>query len=80
MSVAATHVLSLAEARKAARSGRGRAIREEACVSQAELARALGVSQATLSRWESGDRRPRGEAAERYARLLRKLEASGASP
>jgi transcriptional regulator with XRE-family HTH domain len=32
--------------------------REERGLSQADLARLLGVRQATVSRWESGDRPP----------------------
>lgn len=35
-----------------------RAWREERGLSQADLARALGVTQATVSRWETGERPP----------------------
>lgn len=64
------------EAREAARSGRGAAIREAAGLSRGELARAAGLNDATVSRYESGRRVPRGDAAVRYARILRRLEAS----
>lgn len=50
-----------------------RNIRLEAGISQQELAAALGASRVTLSRWESGTRRPRGEMAIRYARALERL-------
>jgi transcriptional regulator with XRE-family HTH domain len=69
----AVDIRSRVEARLAARAGIARRVRERAHLSQAELATALGVSQAALSRWEAGLRQPRGEIAERYARELRKL-------
>jgi|NGEPerStandDraft_6_1074524.scaffolds.fasta_scaffold27084_5 DNA-binding transcriptional regulator YiaG len=51
-----------------------RAIREEAGMSQARCARELEVARATFSRWESGDRRPRGEHLLAYAELLGALQ------
>lgn len=63
------------EAREAARTGRGAAIREAAGLSRGELARFAGLNDATVSRYESGRRVPRGDAAVRYARILRRLEA-----
>jgi len=63
------------EAREAARSGRGTATREAAGLSRAELARAAGLNDATVSRYESGRRVPQGDSAIRYARILRKIEA-----
>lgn len=50
-----------------------REIRRAAGLSQSDVARALGVDRATVSRYESGDRTPRRELAERYAELLRRL-------
>ncbi len=41
--------------------------------SQGEIARALGVSTACVSRWESGTRTPRGELLLAYLRVLRLL-------
>lgn len=58
-----------------------RAIRIEAGVSQERLALELGVDQATIARWESGARRPRGPLAIAYGDLLRRLrdEVAGSS-
>ena len=57
-----------------------RAIRERAGVTQARLARELGVDQTTVSRYELGLRTARGRLAERYAEVLRQLlESSDAS-
>lgn len=52
-------------------------IRQHANLTRAEVARAVGVDPSTVSRWESGERRPRGAAAARYADLLRRLSPSG---
>jgi DNA-binding transcriptional regulator YiaG len=65
----------LIEARRAARTGSGVALREVAGLSQGELARAAGINPATLSRWESRERKPTGPAAIRYARVLRVLRS-----
>lgn len=46
-----------------------RAIREAAGVSQKRLARELGVSNTTVSRWEAGESTP----SPAYGRLLRDL-------
>ena len=48
-------------------------MRVSANVTQAELAEALGVHWVTVSRWESGERRPRGDVAARYATALHEL-------
>jgi DNA-binding transcriptional regulator YiaG len=52
-----------------------KAIRLEARVTLAEMSQALHVTESTVSRWESGDRTPRGPLAERYAQVLSRLEA-----
>jgi transcriptional regulator with XRE-family HTH domain len=67
-------VLLLADVREALRSGAAERLRREAHLSQAEVAAELGVSPSAVSRWEAGDRLPRGRAARRYARLLAALE------
>jgi transcriptional regulator with XRE-family HTH domain len=54
---------------------RGRRVREAAGLSQRDLADELGVSEATISRWESNVTRPRRADALRYRRLLDKIEA-----
>jgi transcriptional regulator with XRE-family HTH domain len=55
------------------RTGGARVIREGAGFSASEIARQLGVSPAAVSRWERGERVPRGEVAEQWAHLLRRL-------
>jgi transcriptional regulator with XRE-family HTH domain len=66
-------LLLLIEAREAARSGRGRRIRELAGVSQEALGDACGVGASAVCRWERGLRSPRGRAAIAYAQTLRVL-------
>jgi len=51
-----------------------RAIRQSAGVSQARLAEEVGVNRVTLTRWELGQRTPRGAARLRYADVLAELE------
>lgn len=77
--MATVDLLMRSEARHAIASGRLREVRERARLSQSELASAIGVTPACVSRWEAGQRLPRGDAAERLAAELRRLEA-GASP
>jgi transcriptional regulator with XRE-family HTH domain len=48
-------------------------IRARAGVVQEDLARALGVQTATISRWESGARTPRGGLLDRYLDALDRL-------
>jgi DNA-binding transcriptional regulator YiaG len=71
---AVQEVLALAQLRADLVSGRARAIRERARLTQPELARAVGVSQSAVTQWEAGRRVPRGEAAARYARFLHELD------
>jgi DNA-binding transcriptional regulator YiaG len=73
--LAVNDVQQIAWARRMARSGSARFIREAAGFSASEVARVVGVSPATVSRWERGERIPRADAAERWAELLRKLSA-----
>lgn len=61
------------ELRALCASGEARRIREAARLSRSELARAVGTSCASISRWESGDRRPHGELATAYHRALQQL-------
>lgn len=56
-----------------------RAIREAAGLSQFEMAAALNVTQTAVSRWERGDRVPRGKPAQDYARLLERLNDTARS-
>lgn len=50
-----------------------RRLREVFNLSQGDIARELGVTPPTISRWESGDRQPTGEQRSDYAALLREL-------
>ena len=61
---------TLRRARCAAKDGRARALRIQAALTQHEVAGMCGVSAATVSRWETGLRVPRGLAALRWARLV----------
>lgn len=54
-----------------------RLLRERARLTQADLAETLRVSPATVSRWESGARTPRGHALDQYADLLIELTKEG---
>lgn len=66
-------VLLIIEARDAALTGRARRLREAAGLAQTEVARHIGVTPSCVSRWESGRRRPAGDAAVEWARLLHEL-------
>ena len=50
-----------------------RAIRVGAGLTQLELGRVVGVAAASISRYESADREPRGEHRARYAAALAEL-------
>jgi DNA-binding transcriptional regulator YiaG len=52
------------------RKGRLAELREDAGLSQGDFARALGVSQSSVSRWESGDAVPRARRAADIVELL----------
>ncbi|MFI9823083.1 sigma factor-like helix-turn-helix DNA-binding protein [Streptomyces sp. NPDC052013] len=56
-----------------------RRLREAASLTQAQLARRLGVRSDTVRAWESGRSTPRGRNRETYAKLLASLERSGAA-
>jgi DNA-binding transcriptional regulator YiaG len=68
-----SRALLLAEARELARSGEARELRLKARLSLAELAQDVGVHATSVFAWESGRRKPSGDAAVRYAGLLREL-------
>ena len=50
-----------------------RRIREAAGLTQDQIGQAVGVDGATVSRWESGERHPRGPAARLYLAVLRRV-------
>jgi DNA-binding XRE family transcriptional regulator len=64
----------LIEGRKAVSTGSGQRLREQAGLSQSELARLAGVTPAAVCRWEAGERTPSETAAIAYAKVLRRLE------
>lgn len=68
-----TDAVEIARVRELARTGRARSIRERAHLSAAEVAAAVGVHEATVTRWELGRRAPRGPAAVRWGKVLREL-------
>jgi transcriptional regulator with XRE-family HTH domain len=50
-----------------------RLLRTRASLTQAELSTVVGVDRAAISRWESGQRTPRGETLDAYLDVLEKL-------
>lgn len=74
----AEELVLLGIAARRAEDGSGKAIRQDARLSLRLIAQSIGVAEATVSRWENGGRRPRGQAAIRWARLLAKLERANA--
>jgi DNA-binding transcriptional regulator YiaG len=66
-------LLRLARVRELAASGEARRLRETRRVTQSEIARAIGVQPAAVSRWEAGTRRPAGMAGLAYEALLAAL-------
>lgn len=66
-------VVNLSKVRTLAASGEAKAIRLKNRISLSEIAAACEVDQSTVWQWENGGRKPRGEAALRYAELLREL-------
>jgi transcriptional regulator with XRE-family HTH domain len=67
-------LLRRSRARRQLRPAFAKAVRLEAHVTLAEIGEALDVTESTVSRWESGVRKPRGPLAERYAQILSRLE------
>lgn len=68
----AFEVIELARARQVIPTD-ARRIRRAAGLSLEEVAGAVGVTAAAVSRWENGGRVPHGHAAVRYLRLLGSL-------
>lgn len=67
-------ILSLAAARRHATTGSGEAIRKAARLTLAEIASAIGASEASVCRWEKGQQTPRTAVGIRWAELLAELE------
>jgi transcriptional regulator with XRE-family HTH domain len=79
MAVTEHALADISTARHAAHDGSLREARLRAKLSQADIAQAVGVTEATVSRWESGIRRPRRAEAQRLAAVLRVLEEAVAA-
>lgn len=60
--------------------GSARAIRRRAGLTLEEFAERVGVDQSTMSRWENGQRRPRGDAACRWLTALEELAQADPAP
>jgi transcriptional regulator with XRE-family HTH domain len=73
--VASLQAHSLSESFWARRQER-RALRQLACLTQAELATRVGTDPTTITRWETGTRRGRGRHADVYRRVMEELEAA----
>jgi transcriptional regulator with XRE-family HTH domain len=71
---AAEEALAVARVRSWLRSGRAKAIRKRARLTQADVARAVGTDHPQISRWESGLYSPARGTALRLARLYEQLE------
>lgn len=69
-----TRLKFLHDARVYSESGTGRAIRERAKLTMADVARTLDVPLPTLYRWETGRNFPQGDRAIRWVMILRDLE------
>jgi transcriptional regulator with XRE-family HTH domain len=58
------------------RPGARLAIRLAVGATQGDIAEECGVDRATVARWESGRREPRGELRRRYAAVLDELHGA----
>ena len=63
-------LVRLAMARRLARDGTGRRVRQAVDFSLNDVAEHCGVSHVTVRRWEAGERRPSREPALLYADLM----------
>lgn len=72
----AEELVELARLRRFVRTGEAEGLRERAGLSQVEVAAAVGTSNVTIHRWESGTRVPHGAPALAYWRLLQQLMRS----
>jgi DNA-binding XRE family transcriptional regulator len=58
-------------------SGAGREVREDAGITAADMARAVGVTRQSVSSWETGAAEPTLEHALAYGKVLRELARTG---
>jgi transcriptional regulator with XRE-family HTH domain len=74
MTLSDAEICDLAEAVRISRDGSAKALRLALGIAAAAIGMPCGVTPSAISRWENGLRRPRGEAAVAWVRLLRRLE------
>ena len=74
MDTAQDDALAIVRVRSWLRTGRARAIRERAGMSQADVGLAVGSDHAQVSRWETGMYSPARRSALRLARLYEGME------
>jgi DNA-binding transcriptional regulator YiaG len=65
--------LALARVRRWGADGTARRLRQDAQLSQNEVALVCGVTNVAVNHWERGLARPRGEPGLRYAALISRL-------
>lgn len=63
----------LLEIRELIKTGEARKLREDACLTVAEVARTLEVTPGAVVRWEHGQREPTGRNVREYHALLIRL-------
>ncbi|CAN5514747.1 hypothetical protein BH20ACT21_BH20ACT21_25280 [soil metagenome] len=68
-----SQAIDLVRVRRLVSTGVAREVRQEAGLSLAEMANAVGVHRMTVHKWERGRHRPKGDAALRYAHVLDEL-------
>ncbi|QOK21395.1 helix-turn-helix transcriptional regulator [Janibacter indicus] len=68
------NVQQLAMVRHLARTGEARRRRQAARLSLSEVAAAVGVSEATVSRWERAQRLPKGTNALAFLEVLQAID------
>jgi DNA-binding transcriptional regulator YiaG len=74
-----SEMLSMAQARDWATSGRARQIRISTGLTQQQVGDHCGVTGTAVAHWEAAERTPRGRPGLRWARLLTELAARPAS-
>jgi DNA-binding transcriptional regulator YiaG len=67
-------VLNIIQGRAIIARGAARGLRERAGLTQRDVAAHCGVIESTVSRWEKGERQPRGRKGRNYLMLLVALE------
>lgn len=77
--VTEAELLLLAWVRDACATGEALRVRVDSGLSQGEIAAVVPATVPSISRWENGERVPRGDAALAYARVLKRLRRAKAA-